>query len=104
MKVQDLLDALIRLDPNTEILAAGFDNEEAYDMIAIDSMLTKSDGTKQMVVVLEPTGGDPVGTHDPYAVDDEEGDDPEACPGCGCKPGDGKTEGCTHPEGCGFQA
>ena len=28
--------------------------------------------------------------------------DPEACPGCGCKPGDGYTEGCDHPDGCGF--
>jgi len=28
--------------------------------------------------------------------------DPEACPGCQCKPGDGLTEGCEHPKGCGF--
>ena len=27
---------------------------------------------------------------------------PEACPGCGCKPGDGPTAGCVHPLGCGF--
>lgn len=27
---------------------------------------------------------------------------PEACPGCGCLPGDGTTDGCEHPEGCGF--
>ena len=26
----------------------------------------------------------------------------ESCPGCGCLPGDGVTEGCTHPEGCGY--
>lgn len=31
-----------------------------------------------------------------------EEDDPEACPGCGCKPGDGITPGCDHPMGCGF--
>jgi len=30
--------------------------------------------------------------------------DPEACPGCGCMPGDGITDGCTHPEGCGYYA
>lgn len=24
------------------------------------------------------------------------------CPGCGCKPGDGITESCNHPDGCGF--
>jgi len=24
-----------------------------------------------------------------------------ACPGCGCMPGDGRTPGCTHPDGCG---
>ena len=29
-------------------------------------------------------------------------EDPEACPGCGCRPGDGRTEGCHHPDGCGF--
>lgn len=28
--------------------------------------------------------------------------DPEACPGCGCKPGDGITAACNHPEGCGY--
>lgn len=26
----------------------------------------------------------------------------EACPGCGCKPGEGITETCNHPQGCGF--
>lgn len=26
----------------------------------------------------------------------------EACPGCGCKPGDGLTDGCFHPVGCGY--
>lgn len=25
-----------------------------------------------------------------------------ACPGCGCEPGDGRTDGCPHPEGCGY--
>jgi len=25
-----------------------------------------------------------------------------ACLGCGCKPGDGITESCDHPEGCGY--
>jgi len=30
--------------------------------------------------------------------------DDDACPGCGCKPGDGTTEGCDHPDGCGFFA
>jgi len=26
----------------------------------------------------------------------------DACPGCGCVPGDGVTEGCDHPDGCGY--
>jgi len=26
----------------------------------------------------------------------------EACPGCGCEPGDGYTDWCFHPEGCGY--
>lgn len=28
--------------------------------------------------------------------------DPEACPGCGCRPGDGITTGCFDPDGCGY--
>jgi len=28
--------------------------------------------------------------------------DPDACPGCGCKPGDGYTAECEHPAGCGY--
>lgn len=27
----------------------------------------------------------------------------EACPGCGCMPGDGRTPHCSHPDGCGYQ-
>lgn len=27
--------------------------------------------------------------------------DADACPGCGCQPGDGVTVGCSHPDGCG---
>jgi hypothetical protein len=26
----------------------------------------------------------------------------EACEGCGCEPGDGRTPGCAHPDGCGW--
>jgi hypothetical protein len=26
----------------------------------------------------------------------------DSCPGCGCAPGEGTTEGCNHPVGCGF--
>lgn len=29
---------------------------------------------------------------------------PEACPGCGCLPGQGRTAGCTDPDGCGYWA
>lgn len=28
--------------------------------------------------------------------------DDDACPGCGCRPGDGLTAGCNHPDGCGY--
>jgi hypothetical protein len=28
--------------------------------------------------------------------------DQEACPGCGCRPGDGLTAGCNDPLGCGY--
>lgn len=27
---------------------------------------------------------------------------PERCPGCGCEPGDGLTDGCNETNGCGF--
>lgn len=27
---------------------------------------------------------------------------PDSCPGCGKNPGDGLTDGCNHPDGCGF--
>lgn len=27
--------------------------------------------------------------------------DDDSCPGCGCKPGDGITQRCVHPGGCG---
>jgi len=36
---------------------------------------------------------------DDAPADDD--DDPSACPGCGCRPGDGRTAGCTHLDGCG---
>jgi formate dehydrogenase maturation protein FdhE len=36
------------------------------------------------------------------AIDELERESAEACPGCGCKPGDGITESCEHPEGCGY--
>lgn len=31
-----------------------------------------------------------------------EEDEACACPGCGCKPGEGLTDSCTHEEGCGY--
>ena len=34
-------------------------------------------------------------------LDDVE-ENPEACPGCGCLPGDGVSEDCDDEEGCGF--
>lgn len=33
--------------------------------------------------------------------DDADAGSPEACPGCGCVPGDGRTVGCAHALGCG---
>ena len=35
------------------------------------------------------------------ALDDADDFDPEACPGCGCVPGEGITDDCEHPDGCG---
>jgi hypothetical protein len=37
-----------------------------------------------------------------WSDSDDSDSDPEACPGCGCKPGDGLTASCEHPDGCGF--
>jgi hypothetical protein len=39
--------------------------------------------------------------HDLEEEDEEEELDEEACPGCGCMPGDGITEECNDPVGCG---
>jgi len=41
---------------------------------------------------------------EPAASDDLGPEDlsPEACPGCGCLPGDGLTDGCEDPMGCGY--
>lgn len=36
-----------------------------------------------------------------YDLEEEEEEDEEACPGCGCVPGDGITEECNDPLGCG---
>lgn len=33
---------------------------------------------------------------------DEQGHSEYACPGCGCEPGDGYTDGCDDPAGCGY--
>jgi hypothetical protein len=35
-------------------------------------------------------------------VEEQETASAEACPGCGCMPGDGLTKRCWHPAGCGF--
>lgn len=35
-------------------------------------------------------------------IDEMSPSDEDACPGCGCEPGDGKTGGCVHPDGCGW--
>jgi len=35
-------------------------------------------------------------------VDDDGITPADACPGCGCQPGDGVTRGCSDPDGCGF--
>lgn len=37
-----------------------------------------------------------------FAVANDEMEAEDACPGCGCVAGDGRTPGCTHPEGCGY--
>lgn len=38
-----------------------------------------------------------------WSQNEGEDDDDYACPGCGCLPGEGRTKGCDHPDGCGFQ-
>jgi hypothetical protein len=41
-------------------------------------------------------------TIDELTVENDEYELEEACPGCGCEPGDGLTDDCEHPDGCGF--
>lgn len=38
----------------------------------------------------------------PEEDEESEPEDPEACPRCGCCPGDGITESCNDPTGCGY--
>jgi hypothetical protein len=41
--------------------------------------------------------------HEDYPGQHITGPDAEpACPGCGCKAGEGRTPGCTNPDGCGY--
>ena len=48
-------------------------------------------------------GGDLEFTPNPdFGVDPKPELDPEACPGCGSMPGEGRTAGCNDPDGCGF--
>lgn len=38
-----------------------------------------------------------------YCSEDGYDDDEDySCPGCGCLPGEGRTPGCTDPDGCGY--
>jgi hypothetical protein len=39
------------------------------------------------------------GSNDQVEVDDPE---EHPCPGCRCRPGEGVTDGCMHPDGCGY--
>lgn len=69
---------------NEELDARGYHGpgiEQALDQVA--------DAVDRFQVAVE--GGDAAPTVNP-----------EACPGCGCRPGDGRTAGCTHPVGCGY--
>ena len=48
-------------------------------------------------------GGDLEFTPNPdFGADPKPELDPEACPGCGSMPGEGRTAGCTDSDGCGF--
>jgi len=44
-----------------------------------------------------------IGQYDSECIDLRTEVDDCACPGCGCKPGEGRTSGCTHPDGCGYR-
>lgn len=51
--------------------------------------------TADDAMAIAAAGYDDLVKMDPGFLDD-------ACPGCGCEPGDGITETCNNPDGCGF--
>ncbi len=67
---------------------------EGYDRIFIRKRISvgRNAGAWHRVALVDP--------NEPELDDGRP--DPEACPGCGCVPGDGITDGCHDPDGCGF--
>ncbi len=71
------------------------DLREAYD----DAPHTMRSPVSSGVRSMDPHSmGD---AFDDFAPETERDMDPEACPGCGSRPGDGITFGCNDPMGCG---
>lgn len=56
--------------------------------------LTLIEGSVELFAVMDEDG----------FLLDEEGKalNPDACPNCGCEPGEGLTKGCNDPLGCGY--
>ena len=75
------------------IAAARLQAVEGYDRIFIRKRLNvgRNAGAWHRVALVAPP-----------APEVEDCIDPNACPGCGCLPGEGTTEGCHHTDGCGW--
>jgi hypothetical protein len=72
---------------------------DAY-LIRVDIPVPAGHPTREPIVLLY---GDGCVLEDSLTIDDwTRNTSPEACPGCRALPGEGRTLGCTHPEGCGF--
>ena len=103
-KMQQFLAALLESSEAAEVAEEFVDGDAEAPEISVTSfrdagVLTNNAGLVVRVgrrefqlTVVESTPS--------YLREPEE--DPEACPGCGCRPGDGRTEGCKHPDGCGY--
>ena len=73
---------------------------ETLDGIHLCTSTTK---LARRIAYLEETGVDFVGQLEIYRDRMAEITvDPEACPSCGCVPGDGITDNCNDGEGCGY--
>lgn len=97
--VIDLLDAAIAVDKWRERLAVlerRLPEGVTRDVVEV-AVLKLRQAVNRLSEAGELDRGKVLVECDPKPYDD-------ACAGCGCQPGDGRTPGCSDPEGCGYNS